>query len=50
LGKPGTDQPGGVHKYALPRSDLKITVDGVAIMPTLALGRRCNVHGGLSPH
>jgi hypothetical protein len=38
LGKPGTDQPGGVHKYGLPRSDLKITVDGLAIKPTLALG------------
>jgi hypothetical protein len=22
MGKPGTDQPGGVHKYGLPRSDL----------------------------
>jgi hypothetical protein len=29
LGKPGVNQPGGVHKYGLPRSDLKITVDGV---------------------
>ncbi|HMI73494.1 MAG TPA: DUF1259 domain-containing protein [Steroidobacteraceae bacterium] len=38
LGIPGTNQPGGVHKYGLPRSDLKITVDGVAIKPTLALG------------
>jgi hypothetical protein len=38
MGKPGTDQPGGVHKYGLPRSDLKITVDGVAIKPTFALG------------
>jgi uncharacterized protein DUF1259 len=38
LGKTGTDQPGGVHKYGLPRSDLKVTVDGVAIKPTLALG------------
>jgi len=38
MGKPGTDQPGGVHKYGLPRSDLKISVDGVAIKPTLALG------------
>jgi hypothetical protein len=38
LGKPGTNQPGGVHKYGLPRSDLKITVDGVAIKATLALG------------
>jgi hypothetical protein len=38
LGKPGTNQPGGVHKYGLPRSDLLITVDGVAIKPALALG------------
>src|ERR1700761_2972443 len=38
LGKPGTDQPGGVHKYGLPRSDLQVTVDGVSIKPTLALG------------
>jgi hypothetical protein len=38
LGKPGTNQPGGVHKYGLPRSDLMITVDGVAIKPALALG------------
>jgi hypothetical protein len=38
LGKPGTMQPGGVHKFGLPRSDLKVTLDGVAIKPTLALG------------
>src|SRR5258707_14382311 len=38
LGKPGTSQPGGVHKYGLPRTDLKITVDGIAIKPTFALG------------
>src|SRR5258707_8826892 len=38
LGKPGANQPGGVHKFGLPRSDLKITVDGVAIKPALALG------------
>lgn len=38
LGKRGSDQPGGVHKYGLPRSDLHITVDGVAIKPSLALG------------
>ena len=38
LGKKGSDQPGGVHKYGLPRSDLSVTVDGVAIKPTLALG------------
>ena len=38
MGKKGSDQPGGVHKYGLPRSDLKVTVDGVAIKPALALG------------
>jgi hypothetical protein len=38
IGKPGASLPGGVHKYGLPRSDLKVTVDGVAIKPTLALG------------
>jgi hypothetical protein len=38
IGKLGTNQPGGVHKFGLPRSDLKVTVDGVAIKPTLALG------------
>jgi hypothetical protein len=38
LGKKASDQPGGVHKYGLPRSDLNVTVDGVAIKPALALG------------
>src|SRR5438067_1766730 len=38
LGKTGTDQPGEVHKYGLPRSDLRVTVDGVSIAPALALG------------
>jgi len=38
LGKQGADQPGGVRKYALPRSDLRVALDGVAIKPSLALG------------
>jgi hypothetical protein len=38
IGKKGADQPGGVHKFSFPRSDLKVTVDGVAIKPALALG------------
>src|SRR3979411_260521 len=29
---------GEIHRYGLPRSDLKVTLDGVAIKPTLALG------------
>ena len=38
IGKKGADQPGGVHKFSFPRSDLTVTVDGVAIKPALALG------------
>ena len=29
---------GDVHRYAFPRSDLKVTLDGVSIKPSLALG------------
>src|SRR5665647_2409239 len=29
---------GDIHRYGLPRSDLKVTLDGVAIKPALALG------------
>ena len=29
---------GDVHRYGIPRSDLEVTVDGVAIKPALALG------------
>ncbi len=38
LGKPGTEQPGGVYRVSLPRSDLKVAVDGVGIRPGFALG------------
>jgi hypothetical protein len=38
LGRTGSNQPGGVHKYALPRSDLHVTIDGVEIKTALALG------------
>jgi hypothetical protein len=38
LGKKGAAQPGGVYKFGFPRSDLKVTVDGVSIKPSLALG------------
>src|SRR5215210_2517390 len=38
LGKPGTEQPGDVWRVSLPRSDLKVTVDGVGIRPGFALG------------
>jgi hypothetical protein len=38
LGRKGATPPGGVHRYGLPRSDLKVTLDGVPIKPALALG------------
>ena len=38
LGKQGADQPGGIRKYGLPRTDLHVTLDGVAIKSSLALG------------
>jgi hypothetical protein len=37
LGRRGAVQPGGIHRYGFPRSDLKVTLDGVAIKPALAL-------------
>jgi hypothetical protein len=38
LGKAGAEQPGGVWRVSLPRTDLKVTLDGVAIRPGFALG------------
>jgi len=38
LGKQGSDMPGGVYRVGLPRTDLNVTLDGVAIKPALALG------------
>jgi uncharacterized protein DUF1259 len=38
MGRPGQDQPDGTHKYALPRGDMSVTVNGVQVKPGLALG------------
>src|SRR6266850_2073281 len=38
LGRSGAQLPGGVYRVGLGRSDLKVTLDGVQIRPTLALG------------
>ena len=38
LGKPGAEQPGGVWRVSLPRTDLKVSLDGVQIRPGFALG------------
>src|ERR1700746_2632529 len=38
LGKSGSEMPGNVYRVGLPRSDLKVTLDGVELKPALALG------------
>jgi hypothetical protein len=38
MGRSGAMQPGGVYKYSMARSDLRVTSDGVQIRPALALG------------
>jgi biotin operon repressor len=38
LGKTGTEMPGGVYRVGLPRSDLKVTLDGVALKPGFGFG------------
>ena len=38
MGREGKPQPDGAYKYSLPRSDLKVTLAGVALKPALALG------------
>jgi hypothetical protein len=38
MGRPGAAQPGGVHKFSLPRGDLTVRAGGVTVAPALALG------------
>ncbi|MGB9119984.1 MAG: DUF1259 domain-containing protein [Candidatus Angelobacter sp.] len=38
MGRTGQDQPDGTHKYALPRKDMNVTLNGVQIKAGLALG------------
>jgi hypothetical protein len=38
LGRPGTMMPGDVFRVAMPRTDLKVTVNGVPVQPGFALG------------
>src|SRR5258708_2087174 len=38
LGKSGSEMPGQVYRVALPRTDLRVTVDSVEIKPGFALG------------
>lgn len=38
LGKDGSVQAGGIYRVGLPRTDLRVTLDGTPIRPALALG------------
>src|SRR5438067_2114870 len=38
LGKAGATTPGGIYRVGLPRTDLKVTLDGVELKPGFALG------------
>src|SRR5438067_2252547 len=38
LGKTGSAAPGGIYRVGLPRTDLKVTLDGVELKPAFALG------------
>ena len=38
LGRPGQAQPGDVIRFALPRKDLHVTLDGVEVKAGFALG------------
>jgi len=38
LGRKGSMQPGDVYKFSMPRSDLKVAVQGTTVKPGLALG------------
>ena len=38
LGKTGSVAPGGIYRIGLPRTDLKVTLDGVELKPGFALG------------
>lgn len=38
IGIQGSMQPDGVYKIGLPRTDLKVKVDGITVKPALALG------------
>lgn len=38
LGKSGQEVSGGIYRVGLPRSDLKVTLDGLELKPALALG------------
>src|ERR1051326_9154875 len=38
MGRAAQDQPDGVHKFSMPRGDLKVMLDGIELKPGFALG------------
>src|SRR5262244_3696869 len=38
LGKPGAATPSGIYRVGLPRTDLKVTLDGIELKAGFALG------------
>lgn len=48
LGRAGKLQPDGALKFGMPRSDLKVTVDGTSIKPGFALGSWAAFKGNAS--
>src|SRR5215208_4132101 len=38
MGRASVTQPGDVHRFNMPRSDLTVTVDGTTLKPAFALG------------
>jgi len=38
MGRPSVTQPGDVHRFNMPRTDLSVAVDGVTLRPAFALG------------
>src|SRR4029078_7623640 len=38
MGRPSVVQPGDVHRFNFPRSDMHVTAAGVSIKPSFALG------------
>ena len=38
LGKSGNEMPGGIYRVGMPRTDLHVTLDGIELKPTFALG------------
>lgn len=38
LGTSAGERPGGIHRFGFPRTDLEVTLDGIALKPGFALG------------